>query len=98
MSPVRRLLSITDSARELHNADVLLFRRRGVIAIAGRGEYSHAGMLAWWDSVPFVLEMRELRGGRAVTLRSQVQAWPGSLMSIGSRNRCGASRMRRSPR
>lgn len=79
VSPTRQTLSIAENARELHNADVLLFRRRGIIAIAGRGEYSHAAMLAWWDSTPFLLEMRELRGGRAVTLKSQVQAYPGMI-------------------
>lgn len=76
------------SVRSIRTADLLLFRRRGLIAAAGRSIYSHAGMAAWWrDGVSqvghsqhiarlYVLEM-VASGGRVVPLRSQVQRYPG---------------------
>jgi hypothetical protein len=33
----------------VRNGDLLLFRRRGLISIAGRGDHSHAAKAAWWD-------------------------------------------------
>jgi hypothetical protein len=32
------------------NGDLLLFRRRGLISIAGRGDHSHAAKAAWWSN------------------------------------------------
>jgi len=61
----------------IRDGDLLLFRRRGVISIAGRGRHSHAAKAAWWGEDLFVLEVIELHGGRAVTLSSQVRRWPG---------------------
>jgi hypothetical protein len=58
---------------------LLLFRRRGLIAIAGRGEHSHAAKTAWWGDDLFCLEVREWHGGRAVTLESQVRRRPGRI-------------------
>ena len=58
---------------------MLLFRRRGLIAIAGRGEHSHAAKAAWWGDDLFCLEVREWHGGRAVTLESQVAKFPGRI-------------------
>ncbi len=34
---------------EIRDSDLLLFRRRGLISIAGRGDHSHAAKAAWWD-------------------------------------------------
>lgn len=76
-----------DQARlQLRDGDLLLFRRRqglwgrlslgALIATAGRGVHSHAAKLAWWEHEPFVCEVREWYGGRAVTLESQVQRYP----------------------
>ncbi|TWT46506.1 hypothetical protein [Botrimarina hoheduenensis] len=64
---------------ELYDGDLLLFRRRGLISIAGRGLHSHAAKVAWWGEVPFCLEVREWYGGRAVTLASQVLRYPGKI-------------------
>jgi hypothetical protein len=61
------------------DGDLLLFRRRGLIAIAGRGEHSHAAKAAWWGDDLFCLEVREWQGGRAVTLESQVRRCAGQI-------------------
>ncbi len=67
-------------ARHLvRDADLLLFRRRGLISIAGRGDHSHAAKAAWWGDDLFCLEVREWHGGRAVTLSSQVRRFPASI-------------------
>ncbi len=64
---------------QIRDGDLLLFRRRGLISIAGRGDHSHAAKAAWWGDSLFVLEVRELHGGRAVTLSSQVERYPGRI-------------------
>lgn len=64
---------------ELYDGDLLLFRRRGLISIAGRGVHSHAAKVAWWGETPFCVEVREWYGGRAVTLESQVKRSPGRI-------------------
>jgi hypothetical protein len=61
------------------DGDLLLFRRRGLISIAGRGDHSHAAKAAWWSEDLFCLEVREWHGGRAVTLSSQVQRFPARI-------------------
>jgi hypothetical protein len=61
------------------DGDLLLFRRRGLVAIAGRGLHSHAAKAAWWDDDLFCLEVREWHGGRAVTLASQVARFPARI-------------------
>jgi len=66
-----------EARKQIGDGDLLLFRRRGLISIAGRGEHSHAAKAAWWDGDLMVLEMLQFRGGRAVTLSSQVRNWPG---------------------
>ena len=67
-----------DIRGEIAEGDLLLFRRHGLIAIAGRGEHSHAAKAAWWNDDLFLLEVRAL-GGRAVTLSSQVERYPGRI-------------------
>lgn len=62
--------------REIADADLLLFRRTGLISVAGRGVHSHAAKAAWWGDDLFCLEVREWHGGRAVTLESQVNKFP----------------------
>jgi len=65
-----------DARLRIRDSDLLLFRRRGLISIAGRGDHSHAAKAAWWGDDLFCLEVREWHGGRAVTLSSQVQKFP----------------------
>jgi hypothetical protein len=64
----------------IRDGDLLLFRRRrGIIAVAGRGEHCHAAKAAWWGSDLFCLEVLQWFGGRAVTLSSQVEIWPEGI-------------------
>ncbi len=70
---------------EIWDGDLLLFRKRRIgfldamIAVAGRGIHSHAAKAAWWKNDLFCLEVREFHGGRAVTLSSQVEKYPGRI-------------------
>jgi hypothetical protein len=41
---------------QVRDSDLLLFRRRGLISIAGRGDHSHAAKAAWWDQDLFFVE------------------------------------------
>lgn len=68
-----------EARHHVRDSDLLLFRRRGLISIAGRGEHSHAAKAAWWGDDLFCLEVREWHGGRAVTLSSQVRHFPGRI-------------------
>lgn len=80
MTCVHRVLAPLESVRkQIYDADLLLFRRRGIISAAGRGEHSHAAKAAWWDDELFCLEVREWIGGRAVTLSSQARRFPGRI-------------------
>jgi hypothetical protein len=76
-------VNLAEVAREIKDGDLLLFRGRGMlsrlIAVAGRSEYTHAGRAVWWGNDLFCCEVRELKGGRAVTLDSQVAIHPGLI-------------------
>ncbi len=74
-----RCVSYHDVRNQICDGDLLLYRRRGLISIAGRGDHSHAAKAAWWRDDLFCLEVRELHGGRAVTLSSQVSRFPGHI-------------------
>ncbi len=73
-----------DEARSrIKNADLLLFRPRGAlwwraIAVAGRSEYTHAGMAGWWGDRLMNVEMTS-GGGRAQLLSNLVERWPGVI-------------------
>ncbi|MGQ9576470.1 MAG: hypothetical protein ACUVUC_14250 [Thermoguttaceae bacterium] len=64
---------------QIQDGDLLLFRRQSVVSIAGRGRHTHAAKAAWWDEDLFCLEVRQLVGGRAVMLSSQVRRYPGRI-------------------
>jgi hypothetical protein len=68
---------------QIKDGDLLLFRGHGaiarLIAVAGRSDYTHAGRAVWWGNDLFCCEVRELKGGRAVTLASQVVKHPGLI-------------------
>jgi hypothetical protein len=72
-------MPLSRACSEIRDSDLLLFRRRGLISIAGRGDHSHAAKAAWWGRDLFCLEVREWHGGRAVTLASQVERYPGRI-------------------
>lgn len=75
----RNFVRLRDVRSEIRDGDLLLFRCRGLISIAGRGVHSHAAKVAWWGDELICLEVREWIGGRAVTLESQVQRNPGRI-------------------
>jgi hypothetical protein len=70
--------------RKIRDGDLLLSRpRRGpmgrLITVAGRSEYSHAGMAAWWNGRLMCLETVQGGGGRAVLLSNLVRRRPGRI-------------------
>ncbi|MCL2305229.1 MAG: hypothetical protein FWC43_07795 [Planctomycetaceae bacterium] len=71
--------NFSECAGEILDSDLLLFRSRGLVPLAGRGFHSHAGKAAWWNGHLFLLEVREFYGGRAVLLESQVKKRPGQI-------------------
>lgn len=74
-----RFVTLAEARPHISDGDLLLFRRRGLISIAGRGAHSHAAKAAWWGDDLFCLEVREWHGGRAVTIESQVKKYPGRI-------------------
>ena len=64
----------------IRDGDLLLFRGRGflsrLIGVAGRSDYTHAARAIRWGDTLFCCEVRELKGGRAVTLESQIRRNP----------------------
>jgi hypothetical protein len=77
----------SEARREIHDADLLLFRRRNwytrVIAVAGRSEYVHAAMTGWWKDRLMCVEMTS-GGGRAQLLSNIVAEWPGVIDVYGA--------------
>ena len=67
----------------IHEADVLLFRGAGVsswlIKRYGGGVHSHAGMAHWDGDNLECVEFREFKGGRAVSLKTQVETHPDNI-------------------
>ena len=82
----RKFVRLEEARNHIQDADLLLFRRRGLIAIAGRGEHSHAAKAAWWDDDLLCLEIREFKGGRAVTLASQIDRHSGRIDVLEANN------------
>lgn len=76
-------VSLSERSADIRDGDLLLFRGQGLVSrligAAGRSEYSHAARAVWWGGDLFCCEVRELRGGRAVTLASQVRRYPGAI-------------------
>jgi len=68
-----------EAQEKIRDSDLLLYRRRGPISIAGRGEHTHAAKAAWWEDDLFCLEVIQWYGGRAVTLASEVERYPGRI-------------------
>jgi hypothetical protein len=76
-------VNLSDVAADIRDGDLLLFRGKGtvarVIGVAGRSDYTHAARAVWWGNDLFCCEVRELKGGRAVTLESQVRKFPSAI-------------------
>ncbi len=79
MTQFRYLVPLHQAQDWIRDGDLLLFRRRGLIAAAGRGEHSHAALAGWWGETLCCLEVRGRSGGRVVTLASQVEQFPGQI-------------------
>jgi len=72
-----------DAAKSIENGDLLLFRRGWrpsnlLIGRAGRSEYVHAARAAWEHGELRLLDTLQGRGARNVSLRDQVERFPGS--------------------
>ncbi len=71
------LVMVKLGVADIRDGDTLLFRRpKSFIARLGRGDHSHAGRAAWWADDLMLLDTCQFQGARAVTLRSQVEAYP----------------------
>ena len=77
------LIPYHEAKTYIKEADVLLFRGRGLsswlIKRYGSGIHSHAGMAHWDDDKLECVEFREFKGGRAVSLKSQVATHPDNI-------------------
>ncbi len=78
------LIPYSVARRRIRDGDLLLFRRRRglvgkLIAVAGRSEYCHAAMAAWWNGRLMCLETVQGRGGRAVLLSRVVEESPDRI-------------------
>lgn len=77
-------MTLTEAEPMLENGDVLAWRANSLIgAMIARSEasrYSHAGMVCrCCEDTLMVAEVREFKGGRIVTLSSQVLLYPGQI-------------------
>ena len=79
----RNFVQLKHIDSRIRDGDLLLFRGTGffshLIRVAGRSDYSHAAKAVRWGDTIFCCEVRELKGGRAVTLESQVRRYPGRI-------------------
>jgi hypothetical protein len=85
-----------DARSKIRDGDILLFRRgrslaSRLIGAAGRSEYCHAAMAAWWNGRLMCLETVQGHGGRAVMLSRLVDERP-SLIDLYSVVRSGKHR------
>ena len=75
--------SLSEVQAQIESGDLLLFRGAGwisrLIGTAGRTNYTHCGKADWWDEILYICEVREFKGGRIVTLGSQVAKYPGRI-------------------
>ena len=83
--------------RKIRDGDLLLFRRqRGrlggkLISTAGRSEYDHAAMAAWWNRRLMCLETMQGCGGHALLLSTVVHDTPGRIDVYRANATCRAS-------
>lgn len=77
------LRQLRDAKPSILDADGLFFRGKGLVSRMirsyGRGRYSHVAKASWIKGELFCVEVRELKGGRIVTLESQVKKFPGQI-------------------
>ena len=73
-----------DEAKELiQEGDILLFRGKGIISWLikryGSGVHSHAAIAHWDGEHLQCVEFREFKGGRSVSLRTQINDTPSGI-------------------
>lgn len=77
------LVPYSEALNHIREADVLLFRGRGLISWLikryGGGVHSHAAMAHWDSDNLECVEFREFKGGRTVSLKSQVETHPDNI-------------------
>ena len=77
------LVPYHEAEQYIKEGDVLLFRGRGLsswlIKRYGSGVHSHAAMAHWDNDNLECIEFREVKGGRAVSLKSQVETHPDNI-------------------
>tara|TARA_Y100000310_G_C20478768_1_gene713685 strand:- start:4 stop:639 length:636 start_codon:yes stop_codon:yes gene_type:complete len=77
------LIPYHEAEQYIKEGDVLLFRGRGLsswlIKRYASGVHSHAGMAHWDNDNLECVEFREFKGGRAVSLKSQVETHPDNI-------------------
>ena len=73
----------TEAKKLIQEGDVLLFRGCGVLSWLikryGSGVHSHVGIAHWDGDHLQCVEFREFKGGRSVSLRSQVKDKPSGI-------------------
>lgn len=80
-----RRVRLSEAETLIQDADLLQFRVSPnslisrSIATGGRGLHSHSAKASWWKGDLMCVEAREFRGCRAVTLKSQVEKFPGQI-------------------
>ena len=78
-----KLVPYSEAISYVQEADVLLFRGKGLISWLikryGSGVHSHVGMAHWDGDNIECIEFREFSGGRSVSLKSQVGYHPDSI-------------------
>jgi hypothetical protein len=88
----------------IRDGDLALFRNGGIQSLlAGPSTYTHVGKLFFWvnpwdgERTLYLAEQREFRGGRIVTLSSQVRRFPGKIdiwrPNCGARVACKSAQM-----
>lgn len=70
-------IKYSDAIDLMENGDILLFRGKGLVSwlikTYSHGEYSHVAILDMSEKIPMCCEMREFKGGRCVSLETQVK-------------------------
>ena len=77
------LVPYHEAMNHIQEADVLLFRGKGLISWLikryGSGVHSHAAMAHWDGDNLECVEFREFRGGRSVSMKTQVASHPDNI-------------------
>jgi len=75
---------LAQAAANIADGDLLLYRSQGLIAKAGRGQYSHAAKVARWGDDLFVIDTRMFYGGDIRLLSTDVRNHPGQIDVYGA--------------